>query len=159
MVQHHRITSLMKFRINSTRLFWIWIILKVHLSTSVSYLIEFGVQGAAELHVLHQIGALSLIRGDDANLVRFGSSLQQPCGNFLYVGSLSPWKHQQNLNTVVLSTGKLHLKGVEIMFMVPQFCTHPQALWKKQQWLVWCLRNFCCTLSWRIKLINNNCTS
>lgn len=47
-------------------------------------------QGAAELHVLNQVGALTLIWGDDADLVRFGSSLKQPGGDLLYVGSLSP---------------------------------------------------------------------
>lgn len=47
-------------------------------------------QGTAELHVLHQVGALTLIRGDDANLVRFGSGFQQPSGDLLNVGSLSP---------------------------------------------------------------------
>lgn len=54
------------------------------------YLIEFGVQGAAELHVLDQVGALTLVRGDDADLVGFGSGLQQPGGDLLYVGSLRP---------------------------------------------------------------------
>lgn len=47
-------------------------------------------QGAAELHVLDQVGALALVWRDDANLVRFGSSLQQSCRDLLNVGSLSP---------------------------------------------------------------------
>lgn len=55
----------------------------------VGYLIEFGVQGATELHVLHQVGALTLIWGDDSNLVRFRSSLQQSGGDLLHIRSLS----------------------------------------------------------------------
>lgn len=47
-------------------------------------------QRAAELHVLDQVGALTLIWGDDADLVRFGSSLQQPGSDLFYVGSLRP---------------------------------------------------------------------
>lgn len=54
------------------------------------YLIKFGVQGATELHILDQVGALALIRGDDADLIGFGSCLQQPGGDFLNVCSLSP---------------------------------------------------------------------
>lgn len=54
------------------------------------YLIEFCVQGATELHVLDKVGALTLVRGDDADLIRFGSCLQQPGGDFLYIGCLSP---------------------------------------------------------------------
>lgn len=57
---------------------------------TVKYLIELGVQGAAELHVLDQVRALTLIRSDDADLVGFGSSFQQPCSDLLHVGSLSP---------------------------------------------------------------------
>lgn len=57
------------------------------------YLIEFGVQGTTELHVLNQVGTLTLIRGDDANLVGFGSRFQQPGGDFLYIGSLRPKKN------------------------------------------------------------------
>lgn len=40
------------------------------------YLVEFGVEGATELHVLDQIGPLALIGSDDTNLIRFCSSLQ-----------------------------------------------------------------------------------
>lgn len=58
--------------------------------TCVWYLIEFGVQGATELHVLDQVRALALVWGDDADLVWFGSGLQQPGGDLLYVGSLRP---------------------------------------------------------------------
>lgn len=47
-------------------------------------------KGATELHVLDQVGPLSLVRCDDANLIGFCSSLQQPCGYFLHVGCLSP---------------------------------------------------------------------
>lgn len=47
-------------------------------------------QGATELHVLHQVGALPLIGGDDANLVRFGPSLEQLRGDLLHVGSFRP---------------------------------------------------------------------
>lgn len=54
------------------------------------YLVEFCMKGATELHVLDQVGPLSLIRCDDANLIGFCSSLQQPCGYFLHVGCLSP---------------------------------------------------------------------
>lgn len=39
------------------------------------HLVELGVQGAAELHVLHQVGALALIGCDDADLVRLGTRL------------------------------------------------------------------------------------
>ena len=52
-------------------------------------------QGATELHVLDQVGALTLIWGDDANLVRFGSGFQQPGGDLLYVGSLRSLKKQK----------------------------------------------------------------
>lgn len=47
-------------------------------------------QGAAKLHVLDQVGALTLVWGDDADLVGFGSGLQQPGGDLLYVSSLRP---------------------------------------------------------------------
>lgn len=40
------------------------------------YLIELGMEGATELHVLDQVRPLSLIGGDDADLVWFCSSLQ-----------------------------------------------------------------------------------
>lgn len=40
-----------------------------------AHLVELGVQRAAELHVLHQVGALALVRCDDANLVRLGTRL------------------------------------------------------------------------------------
>jgi len=58
----------------------------------ISYLVEFGVQGAAELHVLDQVGALALVRRDDADLVRLGSGLQQPGGDLLHVRGLRPEK-------------------------------------------------------------------
>lgn len=54
------------------------------------YLVEFGVEGATELHVLDQVGPLSLIGRDDADLIGFRSGLEQPCGYFLHVGCLSP---------------------------------------------------------------------
>lgn len=54
------------------------------------YLVKFGVKGATELHVLHQVGPLALVGSDDADLIGFGSSLQQPGGYFLYIGCLSP---------------------------------------------------------------------
>lgn len=47
-------------------------------------------EGATELHVLNQVGPLSLVGCNDANLVGFCSSFQQPCGYFLHIGSLSP---------------------------------------------------------------------
>lgn len=70
------------------------------------YLIEFGVQGAAELHVLHQVGALTLVWCDDTDLIGFGSCLQQPGGDFLYVGSFSPRKQSELFNTVLLNSGR-----------------------------------------------------
>lgn len=57
-----------------------------------AHLVELGVQGAAELHVLHQVGALALVRGDDADLVRLGARLQQLRGDLLHIGSLRPKK-------------------------------------------------------------------
>lgn len=54
------------------------------------YLIEFGVQGSAELHVLDQVGALTLVWCDDADLVGFGSSFKQPGGDLLNICSLRP---------------------------------------------------------------------
>lgn len=51
-------------------------------------------QGATELHVLHQVGALALVGGDDANLVRLGPSLEQLRGDLLHVGSFSPAQAQ-----------------------------------------------------------------
>lgn len=68
----------------------------------MSYLIKFGVQGATELHVLDQVGALTLVRGDDADLVGFGSGLQQSGGDLLYIDSLSPLKHQHQLDSILL---------------------------------------------------------
>lgn len=41
-----------------------------------SYLVELSMKGTAELHVLHQVGALALIWSDYADLVRFGASFQ-----------------------------------------------------------------------------------
>lgn len=57
------------------------------------YLVELGVQGATELHVLHQVGALALVGGDDADLVGLGPSLEQLGGDLLHVGSLGPAGH------------------------------------------------------------------
>lgn len=54
------------------------------------HLVEFGVKRAAELHVLHQVGPLALVGCDDADLIGFGPSLQQPGGNFLDIGCFSP---------------------------------------------------------------------
>lgn len=54
------------------------------------YLVELGVQRTAELHVLNQIGTLTLIRRDDADLVGFGSSLQQASGDLLHISCLGP---------------------------------------------------------------------
>lgn len=39
------------------------------------HLVELGVQGAAELHVLHKVGPLALVGCDDANLVWLGARL------------------------------------------------------------------------------------
>lgn len=47
-------------------------------------------EGTTELHVLHQVGPLALVGGDDAYLVRLGPGLEQPGGDLLHVGSLSP---------------------------------------------------------------------
>lgn len=58
------------------------------LCSGVAHLVEFGVQRAAELHVLDQVGALTLVWGDDADLIRLCSSLQQPGGDLFHVGSL-----------------------------------------------------------------------
>lgn len=55
-----------------------------------SYLVQLGVQGAAELHVLHQVGPLALIRRDDANLVWLGACLQQLRGDLFHICSLRP---------------------------------------------------------------------
>lgn len=55
-------------------------------------------QGAAELHVLDQVGALALIWRDDANLVRFGSGLQQSCCDLLNIGSLSPKTNKKQIS-------------------------------------------------------------
>lgn len=46
-------------------------------------------KGATKLHVLDQVGPLSLIGGNDANLIRLCSSLQQPCSYFLHIGCFS----------------------------------------------------------------------
>ena len=80
----------------------------------MSYPIKFGVQGATELHVLDQVGALTLVWGDDANLVGFGSSFQQSGGDLLYIGSLSPWKHQHQLNSILPSTGTFKVYASEL---------------------------------------------
>lgn len=47
-------------------------------------------KGATELHVLDQVGPLSLIGGDDANLIGLCSCFQQPGGYFLHICCLSP---------------------------------------------------------------------
>lgn len=54
------------------------------------YLVEFGMQGATELHVLDQVGPLSLVGGNDPNLIRLCSSLEQPCGYFFHIGCFGP---------------------------------------------------------------------
>ena len=41
-------------------------------------LIQFCVELALVLHVLHQVGPLALIRGDDAYLFRIDTSLDEP---------------------------------------------------------------------------------
>lgn len=47
-------------------------------------------KGATELHVLDQVGSLSLIGRDDANLIRLCPRFQQPRGYFLHICCLSP---------------------------------------------------------------------
>lgn len=54
------------------------------------YLVEFGMERATKLHVLDQVGPLSLIGGNDANLIRLCSGLEQSCGYFLHIGCFSP---------------------------------------------------------------------
>lgn len=71
-------------------------------SYSVTYLVELRVQGAAELHVLHQVGALALVGCDNADLVRLSSRLQQLCGDLLYVGSFRPTKIRLSVNRALL---------------------------------------------------------
>lgn len=58
----------------------------------VAYLVEFGMQRAAELHVLDQVRALTFVWGDDANLIWLCSGLQQPGCDLFHVGSLSSLK-------------------------------------------------------------------
>jgi len=57
------------------------------------------VQGATELHVLHQVGSLALVRRDDADLVGLGSGLQQPGGDLLHVRGLSPGRTRTHGHT------------------------------------------------------------
>lgn len=54
------------------------------------YLVELSMKRTAELHVLHEVRPLALVRSDYADLVRFGSGLQEASGNLLHVSSLSP---------------------------------------------------------------------
>lgn len=54
------------------------------------YLVELGMKGATELHVLNKVGPLSLVGRNDADLIRLRSSLQQPSGDFLHIGCLRP---------------------------------------------------------------------
>lgn len=54
------------------------------------HLVELSMKRTAELHVLHQVGALALVWSDYADLVRFGSGLQKASGDFLHISSLSP---------------------------------------------------------------------
>lgn len=58
---------------------WLWL-----------YLVELSMKGTAELHVLHQVGALTLVWRDYADLVRFGSGLQQASGDLFHVSGLGP---------------------------------------------------------------------
>lgn len=55
-----------------------------------AYLVKLGVQGATELHVLHQIRALPLIGRDDANLIWFCTSFQQFGGDLFHISSFCP---------------------------------------------------------------------
>lgn len=66
-------------------------------SCSTTYLVELRVQGTAELHVLHQVGALALIGCDNADLVGLGTRLQQLCGDLLYIGSFRPTKIRRSV--------------------------------------------------------------
>ena len=43
-----------------------------------THLVEVGVHAAVVLHVLHYVGPLALVRGDNSYLVRLHSTLHQP---------------------------------------------------------------------------------
>lgn len=79
------------------------------------YLVEFGVQWAAELHVLHKVRALALVWRNDADLVRFGSSLQQTGGDLLHISSLSPEYRQMIFFNETRPLNELHLTLVRIV--------------------------------------------
>ena len=40
--------------------------------------------------MLHQVGALTLVRRDDADLLGFDATFEEACHDLLYVASLSP---------------------------------------------------------------------
>ena len=76
------------------------------------YLVELGVQGAAELHVLDEVGALALVGGDDANLIGLGTGLQQPGGDLLHVGRLRPLKITQSVMMLVQNNSLNDIEGL-----------------------------------------------
>lgn len=86
------------------------------------YLVEFGVKGAAELHVLHQVGPLALVGCDDADLIGFGSSLQQPGRDFLYIGCLGPGEKEFNCSQLSMIHQVLRLKSqwLKLEFLFPR---------------------------------------
>lgn len=73
------------------------------------YLIEFSVQGATKLHILDQVRALTLVWGNDANLAGLGSSLKQPGGDLLHVGSLRPETHQHHFSSKLRQVTKAEM--------------------------------------------------
>ena len=57
---------------------------------AVTHLVELSVQGATELHVLHQVRPLALVGCDNADLIRLCAGLQEPRGDLLHVRRLGP---------------------------------------------------------------------
>ena len=53
-----------------------------------THLVEFGVEGATVLHVLHEVGSLTLVRSNDANLLRLHSGAKEASNGFLHVRCL-----------------------------------------------------------------------
>lgn len=57
-----------------------------------SYQVQVGMKRSTELHVLYNVGPLSLIWSDYSNLLWLDSSTKETGGNLLHIGSFSPVK-------------------------------------------------------------------
>lgn len=79
--------------------------------TQQTDLVEFLVEGARVLHVLHLVGPLTLVGRDDPNLLRLDPGAQEASHQLLRVGRLRPATGTHGVKTVFLPRSKATTTG------------------------------------------------